>query len=332
MAEALIGNFDERGFLQTSLEEIALLGPFEGDKLQEILKVIQTFEPLGVGAKDLQESLLIQLLAKHKSQTLAYTIVEKQFDNLLHNRIPHIQRALKCKADEVKKAFGTIAGLDFHPGTSLATHVTQAIRPDVILRQEGDQLVVEVEDDLLPAFRFNRRYLRMLQDEQLAEETKEFIRRKILSAKWLLRTIHQRNDTLERIATSLAKRQRDFFLKPQGKMVPLTMKSVAEELEVHESTIARTVANKYIDTPRGLYPLRAFFTTALSKESGDEISSHSVREMIVDIIKTENKQHPLSDEEIADRIQTEGIQCARRTVAKYRFLLKIGNAHQRRHY
>lgn len=332
MAEALIGNFDARGFLQASLEEIALIGHFQVEKLERVLKEIKTFEPWGVGAKDLRESLLIQLRALKKANTCAYAIIEQHYNDLLHNRIPQIRRSLQCSPEALKEALDTIARLDLHPGASCSTDSVQAIHPDVIMRQEGDELVVEVEGDFLPAFRFSRRYLRMLEDDQVPEETKEFIRRKLLSAKWLLRTIHQRNDTLERIASSLARRQREFFLNHDGKLVPLTMKSIAEELGVHESTIARTVANKYMDTPRGCFPLRAFFTTALAKETGEDVSAHSVREMMAEIIKNEDKKRPLSDEAIALRIQAKGIQCARRTVAKYRLLLKIGNAHQRKQY
>lgn len=332
MAEALIGNFDARGFLQTSLEEIALLGHFKLEELERVLKEIQGFEPWGVGAKDLRESLLIQLRLLKKDDTYAYTIMEQHYNDLLHNRIPQIRRSLQCSAEDIKEALDIIARLDLHPGAACSPNTPQAIHPDVIMRQEEDKLVVEVDGDFLPSFRFSRRYLRMLEDDQVPEETKEFIRRKLVSAKWLLRTIHQRNDTLERIALSLSRRQGDFFLHPDGKLVPLTMKSIAEELEVHESTIARTVANKYMDTPRGCFPLRAFFTTALAKEAGEEVSSHSVREMMGEIIKNEDKRRPLSDEAIALRIQAKGIRCARRTVAKYRLLLKIGNAHQRKQY
>lgn len=332
VAEALIGNFDERGFLTTPLAEIALLGQFKEAKLAEILKTIQTFEPVGVGAQDLRDSLLIQLRAKNATQTMAYAIVENYFDSLLHNHIPQIQKALKCTSDAINRAVEQIAKLDLHPGSSSGTHLVQPIRPDVILRQEGEELIVEVEDDFLPRIRFSRRYLKMLEDETLPKETKEFIAKKLLSAKWLLRTVHQRNETIERIASSLAKRQREFFLHPEGKLIPLTMKALAEELEVHESTIARAVANKYIDSPRGLLPLRSFFTTALSNSRGEDVSSQSVREIMLELIKREDKRHPLSDDAIASRVKAQGIQCARRTVAKYRLLLKIGNAHQRKQY
>ncbi|MCE5316724.1 MAG: RNA polymerase factor sigma-54 [Parachlamydia sp.] len=332
MAEALIGNFNARGFLQTPLDEIALLGHFKVSNLERVLKEIQTFEPVGVGAKDLRESLLIQLRGLKKTDTFAYAIIEQHYDDLLHNRVPLLCRSLQCSSEALKNALETIARLDLHPGTACSTDAVQAIRPDVILRQEGEDLVVEVEGDFLPSIRFSRRYLKMLEDDQVPEETKEFIRRKLLSAKWLLRSIHQRNDTLERIASSLARRQGEFFLNPEGKLLPLTMKVIAEELEVHESTIARTVANKYMDTPRGLFPLRAFFTTALAKDVGEDVSSHSVREMMAELIKGEDKRRPLSDEAIALRIQAKGIRCARRTVAKYRLLLKIGNAHQRKQY
>ncbi|HEV8052065.1 MAG TPA: RNA polymerase factor sigma-54 [Parachlamydiaceae bacterium] len=333
IAESIIGNFDRGGFLNTSFEELALLQSCDVEDVKKVLKVIQTFDPIGIGARSLKESLLIQLLSQGKNGTLAHRIVEGYFDDLLHNRIPNIKKGLHCTAEEIGEAVDNdIACLDLHPGTQLSRDITSFIVPDVTMREEEDELIVAINDDSMPRLRLNTRYMRMLDDPALPMETREFIKQKIVSAKWLLRNIMQRNSTLERIAQSLAKWQRNFFLNPDGKLVPLTMHVLAEELEVHESTIARAVSGKYIDTPRGILALRSFFTSGLTSSAGADISSKTARDLLEDIIAGENKEHPYSDEAISAMIKENGIQCARRTVAKYRVALKIGTAQQRRKF
>lgn len=333
IAEIIIGNFDEFGFLQTPLEEIALVNNFDNQKVERILEEIQNFEPFGVGARNLQESLLIQLRCHGKQNTLAYEIVNKHYEDLLHNRIPAIKKRLHVTSEEIEEALNKcIARLDLHPGTVYSKKPVQYIVPDVAIQQEGDKLIVSGNQEAQPSFRLNSKYLRMLNDETLAEETKEFIRHKLISAKWLMRNIYQRNDTIEKIAQSLVKHQKEFFINPEGKLTPLTMKLVAEELGLHESTIARAVSNKYLDCSRGLLPMRSFFTNAYMTESGEDISSQTVRDALLEIINNEDKHKPLSDEAISKKIQEKGIHCARRTVAKHRAALQIGNAQQRKKF
>lgn len=333
LAEAIIGNFDENGFLATPLEEIAILQGCAVKEVEEVLEVIQTFDPSGVGGRDLKESLLLQLRRQDKASSLAYSIIDTYFEDLLHNRIPAITKGLRCTAKQVEKAIDQdIAKLDLHPGTQMRRQMVSFIVPDVSLRQEDEELVVFINDDFMPKLKLNSRYMRMLDDEALSQDVKDFIKKKILSAKWLLRNMMQRNDTLEGIAKFLAKWQREFFMDPNGKLKPLTMKTVAEELEVHESTVARAVSEKYIDTPRGILPLRSFFTNALSTKDGAEISSKTVQDILKDIIDSEDKRHPLSDEAISTLVKEKGIQCARRTVAKYRTALNIGSARQRKKF
>lgn len=333
IAQAIIGNIDAGGFLTTPLQELAVLERCTVEAVEKILKVVQTFDPIGVGARNLKETLLIQLQSQGKEKTLAYVIVDSHFDDLLHNRIPSIKKALHCTAEQIGDAVDNdIAKLDLHPGSQLNNQVISFITPDVSLRQEGDQLIVAINDDTMPRLRLNARYMRMLEDPALPEETKNFIKQKIVSAQWLLRNILQRNDTLEKISQSLSKWQRDFFLNPDGKLVPLTMKALAEELAVNESTIARAVSGKYIDSPRGVLPLRSFFTNGLTTDEGTDISSKTARDLLEEIIAGEDKGHPLSDEAISAIIKEKGIQCARRTIAKYRTALKIGTAQQRRKF
>ncbi len=333
IAEVLIGYIDRFGFLKTPLSEICLLHSFQEEEVKHVLTEIQTFEPYGVGASTIQESLLIQLRCLHKEETLAYQIIRDYYDPLLHNQIPFIQKSLKCSYEEIRQAIEKdIAKLDLHPGTHFSAQPAQHLIPDVTLRQENERLIVDVEREYTPFLRLNHRYLKMLDDPSLPTETKQFIKRHVFSARWLMRNLQQRYSTLERIAQALASRQYEFFTRPDGKLAPLTMKSLAEELNLHESTIARTVSNKYIDSPRGIFPLRTFFTNKYISEEGENLSATTVKNAILDLIHTEDKCHPLSDEKISLLLKQKGIACARRTVAKYRLVLQIGNTQQRRKF
>jgi RNA polymerase sigma-54 factor len=332
-AEAVIGNLDHRGFLTTPLLEIALIFNIELKILEGILHSIQTFSPFGVGAANLRESLLIQLRCLGRENSVAYQIVDKHYDDMLHNRIPCIQKSLKQSNQVISHALQQeIAKLDFQPGSICSHELTQAIVPDLIVYDEGEILSIDTNNDALPTLRVNHKYLKMLSDRSLPRETKEYIEQKLSSGKWLLRNIHQRNETLLRIGHHLLTHQKDFLLSAQGQLKPMTMKTLAQELQLHESTIARAIANKYISCPRGMLPLRAFFTNAYVTEEGAGLSSHTVKELLKELIDKEDKQHPLSDEALSTLFKQRGIECARRTIAKYRNELNIGNAGQRRLY
>ena len=216
-AEALIGNFTSSGFLEESLEEIAILNNFEVKDLARILKEIQQFDPAGIGAMNLQESLLLQLERQGKKESLAYRMVSDCYEELLYKRIPQMQKKLECSQDEIAEAIEhEIAKLELHPGANFSYTHAFPIVPDVTLYQEGDELKIAINDDALPQMRFNRRYLNMLEDPMLPVETRDFIKQKVTSTRWFLQTIQQRNNTVERIAMSLAKRQQAFFISPEG--------------------------------------------------------------------------------------------------------------------
>lgn len=333
IAEILIGYIDPCGFLDTPLSEISSFHAIPEKEVKKVLREIQSFEPFGIAASTIQESLLIQLRCLGKEETLAYEIVANHYDHLLHNHIPTIQRTLKYSYEEIEHAIANdIAKLDLHPGTHFSAEIAQPIIPDVSLRLEEGCLIVEVERDYTPSLRINKRYLKMLNDPETPKETQHYVKQHLLSAKWLVRNLYQRYSTIERIAQSLAERQHEFFVNPDGQLIPLTMKTLAEELDVHESTIARTVTNKYIFSPRGLLPLRAFFTAKYTSDEGEDLSATTIKEAIRDLIGTEEKGSPLSDEKISFLLKEKGIPCARRTVAKYRLILQIGNAQQRRKF
>ncbi|PJD96309.1 MAG: RNA polymerase sigma-54 factor [Parachlamydia sp.] len=333
IAEALIGNFDARGFLKTPLSEIALLTTFSIKDLQRVLKEIQTFEPFGVGAQNLQESFLIQLRCLRKEKTLAYQIIDLHYQDLLHNRLLNIKKNLGCSLEKIKDTIREeISKLDLNPGTCFSHESVQTIVPDAQITEDDGTLHISVSSDFLPPIRLNKRYMHMLEDPSLPFKTHEFIRQHIVSAKWLLRNVEQRNSTIERITSFLATYHAQFFLSPAGQLVPLTMKVVAENLNLHESTIARAVSGKYVETPRGIFPFRFFFTNAYLTSEGTDISSETVRNTIQTIIEKEDKSKPLSDHKISEKLRLSGIECARRTIAKYRGELNIGNAQQRRSF
>lgn len=335
LAEYLLGHFDADGFLTTPMEEIALLTQAPLDVLKDILKTIQTFEPIGVGAQTLQESLLIQLKAMGKQDSLAFRMITHHYEDIIHNRIPVIAKSFGKKNEEIHKIIADqIIHLDLHPGTNLAAghyrQIVQYLIPDIAIHYEKGQFAIEVNEESIPNLRLNHYYLKMLEDEKLSEETRAYIQEKILSGKWLLRNLYERHQTLYRITSELIESQNAFFLSPRGKLSPLTMKEVAEKLELHESTIARAVANKYISCPRGILPLRSFFTHGYLTEKGENISAQTVKELLQQMIENEDRCHPLSDETLSAMIKEKGIPCARRTIAKYRRQLGIGNTVQRK--
>lgn len=333
IAEILIGYIDQSGFLKTNLDEICDFHELKKEDIVNVLSKIQTFEPYGVGAATTQESLLIQLRCLNKESSLAYQIIQEHYKDLLHNQIPIIQKHFKCSYQDIQNAVEKdIAKLDLHPGDHFSCRPSRTLVPDVTLRQEDATLIVDVERDHTSSLRINQGYLKMLEDPSTPIETKRFIKHHLCSARWLMRNLQQRYSTIERIAQCLSVRQYQFFTKPEGKLAPLTMQSIADELHLHESTIARVVSNKYLFSPRGLFPLRYFFTNKYTGEDGKELSSSTVKEVILDLINHENKNAPLSDQEISKALLKTGIHCARRTIAKYRSILKIGNAQQRRKF
>jgi RNA polymerase sigma-54 factor len=333
VSEMIIGNLDERGFLTTSLEELAILYDVEIFLLQSVLKKVQTLEPYGVGASDVRESFLIQLRCLKKQNTLAYRILDRHYEDLLNNRIPIIQKSLGCSASEITKAMEKdIAKLSLRPATAYVQHIVPYIIPDAHIFLDRGELIVELNDQELPSLKLNHQYFKMLEDTTVPSDTRDYIRDKLSSGKWLVRNIYQRNETLRRILILLIIKQAQFFKDPQGQLIPLTMKILAEELELHESTIARAVANKYIDTPRGLLSLRSFFTNAYVTEEGDDISAQTVKAALQELVHSEDKKKPYSDENLSKLLKDKGINCARRTIAKYRLELNIGNTTQRRKY
>lgn len=333
IAEWLIGNLDDFGFLSSSIEELASLKNFSVELTTGILQIIQTFDPIGIGARNLQECLLIQLSAKKKRSSLAYRIISEFYDAMIHNKIAVISQSLKLSPQSIKETIEKeISNLDMHPGLNFqySTACLQTITPDVYIENGLKDLNIKINEESIPALKINTRYLRLLENKDLTTETKQYILNKITAGKWLLKSIEQRHSTLYRIAKEVAEKQADFIFLPHGQLKPFAMKEIAEKLMLNESTVARAISNKYVECPKGIFSLRSFFTNGFTTTEGVSVSSTSVRELIKKIILDEDKSSPLSDEAISLVIKNKGIDCARRTVAKYRKELRLGNASQRK--
>ncbi|MBS0604833.1 MAG: RNA polymerase factor sigma-54 [Verrucomicrobia bacterium] len=329
LAQLIIGHLNEKGFLETPLVEIAPSVPLE--KLEGILEKIQSFDPPGIGARNLQECLLLQLKLKQKESSLAYRVISLHFDDLLHNRLPHISQKLNIPLGElVQIVEKEIAPLDLNPGYKYSPQTTAAIIPDLVFLCLEERWQIEVNTSFLPKFQIAPIYLQALKDHSLENEEYYYLRRQLAGGRWLSRIVQRRNHTLRSIGEFLLKKQKAFFNGDKGGLVPLTLKDAADELGLHESTIARAVAGKYAASPMGMYALKSFFKQGIETKSGAKISNHSLREILAKAIGEEDKLQPMSDEQLARHFSKLGIPCARRTIAKYRSSLKIAPACKRR--
>lgn len=332
-AEAVIGSLDERGFLTTPLDEIAFLSGKTPELVSDVILRIQEFDPPGICASSLQHSLLLQLKRKGKEGSLAFTIVDNFFDELIQNKIKWIASKLKESPEKIKQEVKeNIAQLDLNPGYLFLEQGQKEIIPDLSIEEEEGKLIVKANSERLPELKINRQYIQLLQDKSLNKGEKDFLKHKIESAKWLIKNISQRQSTIERIGEWLAEKQKAFFLDPKGLLTPACMRELADDLELHESTIARAIANKYLSCDRGIFPLRKFFTASYTSLAGETISAKTVKDILQEIIAGEDKKNPLSDLNIEKELQKRGIPCARRTISKYRLELNIGNVHQRREF
>lgn len=326
LAERIIGHLNEKGFLETPLEEIAT-APLE--TMEEVLEKVQSLDPPGVGARNLQECLKIQLKGKGKEGSLAYRIVDGHFDDLVHNRLPKILQVFGIEMDELTEVVKKeIAPLDLYPGHRYFHGQAGAVVPDLIFHDEEGKWEVEVNRAFLPGFHISPIY----KDTALRLPPGEaaYIRRQLAGGRWLQRIVSRRNETLRRIGELVLKRQIEFFNWEKGGLAPLTVQEAAHELALHESTVSRAIAHKFLFCPQGTYPLKSFFSQPVGLPDGRKMSKHNLRKVLQQAIDKEDKSKPMSDDAIAKKLKEMGIPCARRTVAKYRDLLRIAPAAKRR--
>ena len=332
VTDLIIGNIDDYGYLKASVEEIATMGNLPGETILEVLKVIQTFDPPGVGARDLRECLMLQLERKGLQDTLEYRIVRDHMEALGKRRIPEISRGTGTTIEDVQDSLERIAQLEPRPGRAFLTNLDQFVLPEVFVKRSGDDFVVTTNNEHIPHLRISNVYKDLMSQGENTAEVKNYIREKIRAGKFLIKSLHQRQSTIGNIAKEIVKRQREFMDKGVAHLRPLTMVQVAEVVGVHETTVSRAVSGKYMETPQGIFEMKYFFTAGLQTDSGAGVSNTSVKDMIAEIFKAENTGKPLSDQEVVKMLKDEGIVIARRTVAKYRSELNILPSNLRKVY
>jgi RNA polymerase sigma-54 factor len=332
LAEMVIGNIDDYGYLNTPLEELAAFAQQTPEAVAEVLKVIQTFEPVGVGARDLRECLLLQLERAGAQTSLEYIIVRDYMDALGKRRIPEIARGTGQTVDDVQAALARIGRLEPRPGRSFLTVTEQYVAPEVFVVKNGDDFTVTTNDEQIPHLRISNVYKDLMSGDGNNPEVKNYIREKIRAGKFLIKSLHQRQATIANIGREIVTRQREFMEKGVAHLKPMTMAQVAEVVGVHETTVSRAVSGKYIETPQGVFEMKYFFTAGLQNAHGADVSNTSVKDMIADIFKGENPSNPLSDQEVVRLLTAKGITIARRTVAKYRDELGILPSNLRKVY
>ncbi len=330
IAELLIGNLNEDGYLTVSLEEIAQSGGYAMEDVEEALTVLQEFDPLGVGARDLRECLLLQLRTLDPQNTLAQQIVSEHLSLVQSNQFKEIARTLNCSIEAVKCAVELIRKLDPRPGLRYNKTEPRLVEPDVYFRKVGDEWQVFMNDDDLPQLRISPNYRRLLARNAADREVRNYVKERFSAAVQLLKNIEQRKHTIQRVCQAIIRRQRDFLEYGIDHLKPMMIKEVAEEVGVHPSTVSRAVANKYAHTPQGVFELRELFTEAVQGPQGSTLSLLTLKRRVRKMIEAEDPAHPLTDEQIARRLAEEGIHVTRRTVAKYREDMRIPSTHQRR--
>ncbi len=330
IGEEIIGNIDEDGFLTCSVEEIAEAVGREPGDVERVLARIQSFEPMGVGARDLRECLLIQIAERLDTDTLPYRIVDEHFDELASHKYHDIGRALGVSTEEVQDAADEVATFDPKPGRKFADISTNYVTPDLIIEEIDGEYVILLNDGDLPRLRISRTYQKLAQNGEFKGQAKEFAQSKLNSANWIIQAIEQRRQTMLKTMHVILDRQREFFESGVQHLRPLTLKEVADEIEMHESTVSRVTNQKYVQTPRGVFKLKYFFSSGLSTDDGEDVSATGVKAKIQELVDAEDKQDPYTDQQIVEKLKEEGIQIARRTVQKYRDQLGILSSRYRK--
>lgn len=331
-AELIIGNVDDNGFLQTTPEEMALNTGIPKEDFENMLTLIQSFHPPGVGARDLRECLLIQLKREGRQSSLEYKIVADHMQDLGKRRFPEIARRIGIGVEQVQKCANNIAQLDPRPGAIFAEAPKNYVLPDVTVEKVNGRYQVILNGEQIPHLRISNTYKDIMAQDRNGSDVKDYIRDKIRSGKFLIKSIHQRQQTISNIAHEIVKRQLEFFDKGSAFLKPMTMVQIADAVGVHETTVSRAISGKYMSTPQGVFEMKYFFTPGYQTATGESMSNTSVKEAILDLVKSEAGNSPLSDKEIVEILSKRGIPIARRTVAKYRTELNILPSNMRRRY
>lgn len=324
IAEKIIDSLDEDGMLRVSLDDIANMGPYPADEVTRALAIVQQLDPAGVAARDIGECLRLQLRALHLEGSVTDLIVQNHLKQLQTHQYSEIARAMNLTQDEVAHHLEIIQRLDPKPGMRYSPQDAAYVTPDVFVIKDAEEYRIELNNEGLPRLRISPTYRRMLDDKEPgSEQTRAYVKDKLRSALWLLKSVDQRQRTIFRVAESIVRHQRAFLDRGIEHLRPLVLRDVANDIGMHESTVSRVVANKYMHTPRGVYEMRFFFHSGITSSMGESVSSVTIKDRIRKMIEGEDSQHPLSDSRIAELLQAEGVPLARRTVAKYREELRI---------
>jgi RNA polymerase sigma-54 factor len=322
-AELIVGSINDDGYLLSPIEELAISSGVPLAPLEKALATVQTFHPVGVGARDLRECLLIQLQRLGMADSVEAKVVSQHLDDLGKKRYPDIARTLDITTEQVQQIANFIATLEPKPGRMFSAEQQQYVAPDVTVQETEDGYAVLLNDEQVPHLRISNTYKEIMAGADKGGEAKEYLREKIRAGKFLIKSIHQRQQTILNIAKVIVDRQHDFLEHGLSHLRPLTMAQVAEVVGVHETTVSRAVAHKYIQTPHGLFEMKFFFTPGFTTDGGAALSNASVKDQIAQLVEREDAGHPLSDQEIVAILKEKGIPIARRTVAKYRGELNI---------
>ena len=324
LAQFIVGNLDGHGFLEASIEDICRACQCTEEEAEGVLRLVQSLDPAGIAARDIQESLLLQLDRLDYYETLPYQIVENHMGLLESRNYAQLARETGAPLKKVHEAIAVIQDLTPYPGNEFSNEQVNYVVPDVYVYKIDDEFVIQLNDDGLPQLQLSEEYQQLLkQKNTLNAESKSYLRENKRNAEWFIKSIEQRQRTIYKVMESLLKFQRDFFEKGPGAMKPLILRDVAEDIGMHESTVSRVTSNKYAHTPQGIYELKYFFSTAVATADGDTVAAEAIKTRIRQLINAENPTKPLSDNRLSEILAGENITVARRTVAKYREQMKI---------
>jgi RNA polymerase sigma-54 factor len=329
-AEAIIGNLNDDGFLDGTLEEIAELGPWPMETVEKALEIVQQLDPTGVGARGLQECLLLQLDYYGYGDRLAATMIRDHFTKLQNHKLPDLAKELGVSVEQVVQELKLIRQLEPRPGRKYAPREARYIEPEVYIEKIDDEYVIRFNDDGLPQLRINRQLRQMMENKETPKETRDYIKDRFRSAVDLLKNIEHRKQTIYKVCERIVERQREFLDKGVEYLKPMMLKDISEDIGMHLSTVSRVVNGKYAHTPQGVIELRRFFTEGMTNDEGEEVSTHTIKLKIKKMIEAEDPREPLTDDQIAARLAQEGQKLSRRTVAKYRDQMKISGSRERR--
>lgn len=330
-AEAIIGNLNDDGFLvDVSLEELAQFGDWTMETMEKAMEIVQQLDPTGVGARNLQECLLLQLNYLGYGERLAATLIRDHFHRLQHHKWPELAKELGTSVENIAQEMKLIRQLEPKPGRKYAPPSTHYVEPEVYIEKFDDDYIIRFNDDGLPQLRISRKYRQMLDNKETSKEARDYIKEKVRSAVDLLKNIEHRKQTIYKVCERIVERQRDFLDKGVEHIKPMMLKDISEDIGMHLSTISRVVNGKYAHTPQGVIELRRFFTEGMTNDDGEEVSTRIIKLKIKKMIEAEDPRSPMTDDQIADILAKEGQKLSRRTIAKYRDQMKIAGSRERR--